>query len=117
MPVNKLPITRKTKCKAVQYGVQMSKKYVMNAACTRGIGSYSNSNPGHNNSKLATNMVNKTVSIKASKTIPAGHEILTSYGNNYFQKRPNTLPKPVFFNKARKVTNKTAMPPRKRARR
>ena len=89
----------------------------MNAACTRGIGSYSNSNPGHNNSKLATNMVSKTVSIKASKTIPAGHEIFTSYGNNYFQKRPNTLPKPVFFNKARKVTNKTAMPPRKRARR
>ena len=99
------------------YAVQMSKKHVMDAACTRGIGSYSNSNPGHNNSKLATNMVNKSVSIKASKTIPAGHAIFTSYGNNYFQKRPNSLPKPVFFNKARNVTNKTAMPPRKRARR
>ena len=79
----------------------------MDAACTRGIGSYSNSNPRHNNSKLSTNMVNKSVSIKASKRIPKYHEFFSLLTVTTIFKKDFTL------TKLAKVTNETEMTPRK----
>ena len=100
------------------YGVHMFRDQNMDAACTRGIGGFSNTLPNKNNSKLVVNGRLKTVSIKASKAIKRGAEIFTSYGASYWAK-PNSAPKPTYGTTPRKTKNETPIPskrPKKRAR-
>ena len=72
------------------YAVKMSENKYMDCACERGIASYANANPSHNNSRFSVSNTANTVNLKATKRIRAGQEIFVSYGKNYF--KPNNAP-------------------------
>ena len=67
------------------YAVKMSENKYMDCACERGIASYANANPSHNNSRFSVSNTTNTVNLKATKRIRAGQEIFVSYGKNYFK--------------------------------
>lgn len=63
------------------YVVQMSQNKYMDGAKKRGIGSLANTLPNHNNATLSVS--HNSVSLKATKNIKNGDEILLSYGRGY----------------------------------
>lgn len=63
------------------YVVQMSQNRYMDAAKIRGVGSLANTLPNNNNATLSVS--HNSVSLKATKNIKNGDEILLSYGRGY----------------------------------
>lgn len=90
-----------TKNDQAPYAVKISRDSFKDAACKRATGAFVNNKPNHNNSKLAVNHTNNTVTVKATKRINPGQEIFAAYGPGYFP-RPNDLPKPTFTTKSYK---------------
>lgn len=96
------------------YMVKTAQDQFRDSACKRGVASFSNNQPGKNNSSLAINQTNKTVNLKATKNISKGAEIFAAYGKHYFP-RPNNLPKPMFKTNTskRKLETEVPMPKKK----
>jgi hypothetical protein len=55
----------------------------IDSATERGVASFANTYPAHNNARLVVNQRNKKVSLEATRNIAAGSEIYTSYGQAY----------------------------------
>jgi len=76
------------------YAVELSNNNIVDSATKRGVASTSNhTNRSRSNAKLSVDNRNKVVSIKATKNILNGEEILINYGNSYtFDNNFNTKP-------------------------
>ena len=65
------------------YCAKIKNDTYVDCACERRVGSLANSSVGHNNARLSANTRNSTLSVKATKNIKNGQEILLSYGTAY----------------------------------
>jgi SET domain-containing protein len=76
------------------YSLEISRNRIMDSACKRGLGAWVNHAPAaRTNARFVISSRNPPVVwVRATKKIPAGREILLSYGNLYNFNEPN-----VFF--------------------
>lgn len=67
------------------YAAKLSNNEIIDSALERGVGTFANTRPNHNNASLAISHQNHTIlySIKASRNIRNNQEIYLSYGPNY----------------------------------
>jgi SET domain-containing protein len=65
------------------YGIQASKNKIIDASCKRGVASYANSKPNHQNATFSVYQGHE-VRLIASKNIKKGDEVFVSYGRDYF---------------------------------
>ena len=91
----KLMTTTEWKQNPSEYGIQITKNYVIDARSTQsGLGRWANDcrpqnradgDCANNNCKFSINRQRKTAKIVATRNIPAGAELFVSYGANYWK--------------------------------
>jgi hypothetical protein len=65
------------------YAVALNNHEFIDSALERGVASTANTLPNHNNASFAIDNRNKRASIRATRNIKQGEEILLSYGRSY----------------------------------
>lgn len=73
-------LQRRYKDDVAAYAFQLAPNLYLDAACSRGVGSMSNTSPGNNNAIIARRGKRTEAALYASKPIGIGDEILTDYG-------------------------------------
>jgi hypothetical protein len=69
--------------KTAPYAIQLSKNRFRDAGCARGVGSLINHDNRRSNVAFSVNQAAKTVSIKATRNVKNGEELLVNYGREY----------------------------------